>query len=152
MLETEVKKIIENKNLEFPMNVAMSCAYIMAHYKGINLKVYKTKGSSLCDFNIICSVTNDNQARAIADQIEGLLKKLNNTRMLSREGDNECDWVLLDMGDVIAHVFKESTREIYDLDFLWKEDEQIEIPSSYYFSTLDEKAISNKEDETSNYF
>jgi ribosome-associated protein len=146
----EFNKIFKNDKFEYPLNLAMGCAYIAANYKGFNLKMYDfEQTSSLCDFAILVSANNPNQAKTMIDEILYNAKR-NGSEMVSLEGLEEMNWVLLDLGDVIVHVFMESAREIYDLDTLWVKRKQVKIPDEYYYSTTDVKP--KKEDPTENYF
>ena len=137
-ISNEVKKIIEDKNFEAPMNYAMAAAWIMGNFKGINLKVLDLrKTSTIADFFIIGSASNPTQMSAMAEEISAQMR-INGVEALSKEGlKQSTDWILLDYGDFMAHVFSESARTIYDLDHLYKDAISIDIPDSYYFSTGD---------------
>ncbi len=148
-IASEVKKVIETA--EYPKNISLACAWIIAHFKGLNIKIFDvTETSSLCDYNIIASAENTTQARAMVDEIVKNLKE-QNLEVVSLEGMGDADWVLIDMGDVIIHIFQEISRDIFDLDSLWEGHEQIQIPQEYYFGEAPE---SNQKDKssTSNYF
>jgi ribosome-associated protein len=74
--------------------------------------------SSIGDFMVIASGRSDRHVGAIAEQIQRKLKE----RGLGRiriEGQEACDWVLLDTGDIIVHVFRPEVREFYNLEKLW---------------------------------
>lgn len=132
-LKTEVEKIIKDKEFEFPKNIAMAAAWIMGNFKGLNLKVLDTsKRSSLADFFIMGSASNMTQARSMADSICSELSK-HNVKIISKEGLGDADWILLDLGDVIAHIFLDNTRTNYNLDELWEDAPQVTIPTEYYF-------------------
>lgn len=149
-VQNEVQKILEDKNYEFPLNQAMASAWILAHFKGINLKVFESKGSSLCDYNIIASAQNPMQARSMVDEIQASLRA-SGAKTFSLEGMDEAEWILLDMGDVIVHVFLETSRDVFDLDMLWKDYKQIAIPQEFYFASNDQ-AKTKKDDSPENYF
>ncbi|WP_127716545.1 ribosome silencing factor [Halobacteriovorax sp. HLS] len=136
----EINKIFEDKNLEFPLNLAMSAAWILGNFKGINLKVLDvTKSSSLTDFFVLGSATNPTMAQSMADEISKQLKA-HGYEVISREGSKKGDdWILLDFGDIIVHVFLDISRNVYDLDNLWENAKEVEIPNSYYFSSDDEE-------------
>jgi len=74
--------------------------------------------SSFADTFLIVSGRSDRQVRAIADAIRESLAALGE-RPLGVEGYEEGRWVLLDFGDLVAHVFVPELREYYDLDRLW---------------------------------
>ncbi len=132
-LTSELSKINSDKRWEFPLNQAMSATYLLAHYKGENLKVFDMKGSSMCDFNVIATAQNTMQARAMADEISRQFRAAG-TEILSYEGYGSADWILIDTGDVIVHVFQENTRGAYDLDHVFGERPQVKIPDEFYFS------------------
>lgn len=75
--------------------------------------------SSITDYVVLCSGRSQGHVRGIADKIEQQLK-LRQVRPLSVEGYTEGSWVVLDYGDVIAHVFHPETRQHYDLESLLK--------------------------------
>jgi ribosome-associated protein len=81
--------------------------------------------TSLADVFIICSGSSSRQATAIAESIEVGLKE-QGIKPLSVEGRKEGQWVLLDYGHVIYHVFYEPVRQVFDLEGLWIEAERIE--------------------------
>ena len=74
--------------------------------------------SSLCDFFVVMSATSTVRVRAIVDFIEETMKK-NGFSLIHKEGYQESSWVLMDYGEVIAHVFHEETRRFYGLEKLW---------------------------------
>ena len=147
-VKKEVKKIFE-KESDSSKAAALASAWIIANYKGINIKAYDVKeSSSLCDFNLIATANNTTQAKTMADEIQYNIKQ-NGGTILSVEGLSDCEWVLIDSGDVIIHIFQDISRDVFDLDSLWHEYEQLEIPSEYYFSHPEMK---DNEESTQNYF
>ena len=78
--------------------------------------------SSSTDYFVICSANTATQVRAIADNIEEELAK-EGVAFNHKEGYREGEWVLLDFGDVIAHVFMQEAREYYALERLWGDAE-----------------------------
>ena len=66
---------------------------------------------------------------------------------VSKEGwKADSDWILLDLGDIIVHIFLESSRSVYDLDNLWSESRPVEIPQEYYFSSEEAEAALDDKD------
>lgn len=146
-VSVEVDKIVKNEELEFPKNLAMASAWILGNLKGINLKVLDvSKTSSLSDYFIIASATNHIQARSMAAEITHQLTRTG-AKVFSREGLQESDWILLDLGDVLIHIFLESSRDAYGLEQLWNEADSVKIPDSYYFSS-DEAETQGQGDST----
>jgi len=82
--------------------------------------------TSYADAFVILTGRPDRQVRAIVDAILGKLKELGETP-LGVEGMEESRWVLIDLGDVIVHVFDDETREAYALERLWSDAKPIEI-------------------------
>ena len=72
------------------------------------------------DYFVVCSAQTATQVRAIADNIEEELDK-EEIHYSHREGYREGEWILLDYGDVVAHIFKEENRQYYSLEQLWSE-------------------------------
>lgn len=80
--------------------------------------------TSYADYFVLATGTSDRQVKAIADAIEEDLKKAGH-RSLGVEGYERGHWVLIDFGDVVAHVFYEETRNLYDIEGLWAEAPRI---------------------------
>src|SRR2546430_846972 len=78
------------------------------------------KHSSYADFLVVCSGSNDRQLEAIAEGVEKSLREAGETP-IGTEGARGGRWVLLDFGDVVAHVFAEDERAYYDLEGLWSD-------------------------------
>jgi len=71
------------------------------------------------DALVVASGRNDRQVRAIAEEIERLVEIALDLKPLRVEGFTGAEWIALDYGDVIVHVFDEAAREYYDLEHLW---------------------------------
>lgn len=76
------------------------------------------KKTDVADFFLICSGTSEVHVQAIADGLQEVLKK-NNVSIVGIEGYEHAQWVLLDVGCVIVHIFYDYVRDIYDLEGLW---------------------------------
>lgn len=83
--------------------------------------------TSVADYLVIGSADSDRQASAIADHIDGILSR-SGTKPLSVEGRRSSQWVLMDFGDVIVHIFRQDIREHYALERLWADAKRITIP------------------------
>ncbi len=85
----------------------------------------------LTDIFLLASGRNERQTQAIADEIEDRLAEIG-AKAIRREGKAEGRWILLDFGDLIAHVFHEEDRMYYSLERLWKDCPAIplELPVS----------------------
>lgn len=75
--------------------------------------------TSVCDFFIVCHGTSNTHASAIADSvIEETLKSIKE-KPWHKEGLTNGDWILLDYGNVVAHIFQKETRDYYNIEKLW---------------------------------
>jgi ribosome-associated protein len=81
----------------------------------------------LTDYFLIVSARSTRHATAVAEEIQAVAKE-NKIERLSMEGVQEGNWALLDFGDVVAHVFKQATREFYDLESLWADAPRETVP------------------------
>jgi ribosome-associated protein len=149
-IQNEVKKVITDSSFEFPLNHAMASAWILANFKGDNLKIFDMrKTSALVDFSVIATAQNATQARAMADEISVNLKQ-QGASIVSFEGYETADWILLDTGDIMIHVFTGHARDVYDLDMVYAKNQQVKIPEEYYFSKP--TSASNEKQDLKGYF
>lgn len=96
--------------------------------KSIDLKVLDLQGiSSFTDYFLICSGTNTRQNQAISNEIEEQLAKLGE-KPFSTEGYDTANWILMDYGDFVIHIFQEDTRKFYDLERLWGMAQELPVP------------------------
>ena len=84
--------------------------------------------ASFTEFFVICSAQNQRQVQAIADEISERLKKELKQNPVRVEGYNAAEWVLLDYGDFVFHIFDKDAREFYDLERLWRDATKVDIP------------------------
>ena len=84
-----------------------------------DIKVIKLEDSSVADYFVIATGNSINQTRALADYIEDALYK-ENFEVISKEGLREGEWILIDVSDIIVHIFTQKQRKFYDLDDLWE--------------------------------
>lgn len=83
--------------------------------------------ASFTDFFVLASGANERQVQAIADEVLERLKKTGNPAARV-EGRKTAEWILLDYGDFIVHVFADKARKFYDLERLWRESKRVELP------------------------
>lgn len=81
----------------------------------------------ITDAFLLCSASNDRQVKAIVDEIEDKLRRVD-ARPVRREGEREGRWVLLDYLDVVVHVQHAEERVFYALERLWKDCPRIPLP------------------------
>ena len=87
--------------------------------KALDLAVIDLKGKSdIADHMVIASGTSGRQVSAMADHLKEVLKK-QGLKGLKLEGMAQSDWVLIDAGDVIVHLFRPEVRDFYGLEKLW---------------------------------
>ncbi len=75
--------------------------------------------AAFTQFFVICTVEAERQGEAIAEELERTLER-EGAPLVHREGSSDSGWVLLDFGDVVAHIFAPPEREYYSLDRLWE--------------------------------
>ena len=103
--------------------MALEIARAASDKKASDIVLMNMEGLTIAaDYFIICSANTATQVRAIADNIEEELDKAG-TKPLHKEGYREGEWVLLDYGDCVAHVFMQESREYYALERLWGDAE-----------------------------
>lgn len=81
----------------------------------------------ITDAFLIISAENERQISSIVDAVEEALQKTHGRKPLRREGRGGGDWVLLDFGDIVVHVFSAEQREYYALERLWKDCPVIDL-------------------------
>ncbi len=89
--------------------------------KGINITVIDISNISvLADYFIIAGGNNENQVKALADNVEETFAKVKISAK-HIEGYKNANWILMDFNDVIVHVFNEDDRLFYDLERIWRD-------------------------------
>ena len=86
------------------------------------------KVADFTSFFIITSGTNTRQVQAISDGIGDELRKIR-VRPSRVEGYNTAEWILMDYGDLIIHIFEQKSREFYDLERLWRDARRVAVPN-----------------------
>lgn len=91
----------------------------LADMKAVDTRVLDVRGvSDVADYMVIASGTSDRHLRAIADRVIQMAKAAGH-RPLGVEGEQQGEWVLVDLPDVMVHVMLPRTREFYQLEHLW---------------------------------
>ena len=78
------------------------------------------------DYFVICAGNSTRQTQAIADAVIEELKLIK-ARPLHTEGYNNAEWILIDYGAFVVHIFTEESRRFYDLERLWRDAEKVEV-------------------------
>ena len=111
-----------------PLKLAKNIAKILDNKKAVDLKVIKIDDLTvLADYFVIAGGTSTTQIRSLADEVEATLEKNHKTFVGHREGVKTGDWVLLDYGSIIVHIFSAQARDFYNLEQVWKDGEQIDL-------------------------
>lgn len=114
--------------LDENVQLALRCA---SDKKAVNLSALDLREiASFAEFFIIAGGLNQRQVQAISDEIEEQLKKQLNSKPVRIEGYTSAEWVLMDYGDFIVHIFEKEAREFYDLERLWRDAKKVEIPDN----------------------
>lgn len=95
--------------------------------KALDIKVIDIhEVSIMADYFIIASGTNQNQVQAMMDNVDEMLGRAG-YEMKHSEGSRTSNWILLDYGDVIIHLFDEENRLFYDLEKIWRDGKEINV-------------------------
>ena len=98
--------------------------------KATDIKVLDLTGiTSFTDYFVVCTGANSRQIQAISDEI-GLQLKDRGDFPISVEGYREAEWVLVDYGDFLVHIFSPRARDYYDLERLWRNAKSVDIPAA----------------------
>lgn len=94
--------------------------------KGEDIRMIDISGISvLADYFVITNGTSDSQVKALVDNVEEKMHKAGYAQK-QREGVTAGNWVLLDYGDVIVHIFDKDNREFYNLERIWNDGKKVE--------------------------
>ena len=114
-------------DLDPEVKLAIQCASDKKAYDLVALDLRSI--ASFTEFFIIATGANQRQVQAIADEIKEQLKEQLSSRPVRIEGYASGEWVLVDYGDFIVHVFNKEAREFYDLVRLWLDARKVELPA-----------------------
>jgi ribosome-associated protein len=100
---------------------------IVSTHKAEEVVAFDVRGVvSYADYVVVCSGQNERQVEAIADHVLEDVRALG-VRPIGIEGKQAGEWVLIDFGDVVVHVFDEPVRAFYDLDGMWGDVPRIHV-------------------------
>lgn len=121
----ESRDIAENKMVSKEKSLLI--AHLMQDKKAQDVLILDLrKVASFTDYFVICTGRSDRQVQAIAEHLERELRGLK-WRPTAVEGLTAARWVLMDFGDVVAHIFQKQVREFYDLEGLWSDAPRLEL-------------------------
>lgn len=113
--------------LDPELQLAIRCA---GEKKAVNMIALDLREiASFTEFFVIASGTNQRQVQAISDEINEQLKKQFRRRPVRIEGHSTAEWILLDYGDFVIHLFDKEARDFYDLERLWRDARRVDIPA-----------------------
>lgn len=108
--------------------LAVAIAIAALDKKAVGLEVLDVAGKvDYADFLVLMSGRSDRQVVALSQAIEESLRK-KGRRAVSVEGLPHANWVLMDFGDVVVHVFQDDARHLYDIEGLWMDARRIPVP------------------------
>lgn len=123
----EAKRTIK-KAPQTSLQLAKQAAKFALEKKAEDIAILDMRGVvNFCDFFVIASGTSTRQAQAIAEGVVDGFEALG-AKIGRKEGFREGVWVLVDVGDVVIHVFEKETREFYGLDHLWQDAKLVKVP------------------------
>ena len=118
-----MKLEIKEKNLEVKINkidISNKIISILDNAKAENLKIIDlTNKSSIADSFIIATCRSTRHADSTADELIRSLKKVG-IKCPNPEGRPKCDWIIVDAGSVLVHLFRQEIRDLYNLEKLWE--------------------------------
>jgi len=108
---------------------ALAIARAMLDKKATDVLIlHVAKLTSLADYLVLGSADSDRQIKAIADHVDSVLSQ-SGSGPFSIEGKASSQWVLIDFGDVVAHVFRQDARQHYGLERLWADAKRVAVPA-----------------------
>lgn len=118
----------EYYNMNQPKETVKYICQALLEKKGRELQVlYVEEKTSLTEYFVICSATSTTQVKALADNVEWHLKTDHGLMPHHTEGFESAQWILLDYGSVLVHVFMPEAREFYKLENLWKDSQRVAL-------------------------
>src|SRR5215813_14042487 len=119
-------KKVPFEDIDPEVQLAVRCA---SEKKATELVVLDLRQiASFAEFFVIATGANQRQVQAVSDEIEEQLKRRLGTRPVRIEGYRTAEWVLMDYGDFLVHIFNKDAREFYDLERLWRDARKVELP------------------------
>lgn len=120
------EKITPFSELDPEVQLAIKCAFEKQALDLVALDLRQI--ASFTEFFVIASGSNQRQVQAIADNITEQLKDQLNVKPVRVEGYTAAEWILVDFGDFIFHIFDRNARDFYDLDRLWRDATKVDVP------------------------
>lgn len=108
--------------------LTLKIAEILDSKKAQDLRALDTREiTTVTDFFLLASATSHTQVRALADEVDEKINQQYGRNPLHREGYSSADWILLDYGDVVVHIFHQESRSFYHLEHLWADAKTLDL-------------------------
>lgn len=85
-------------------------------------------GNSVCDYFVICQGNSPNQVSAITVSVADTVREQCGKKPYAIDGLRNCQWVAMDYGDILVHIFQPDVRAFYDIEHLWADAKTTLIP------------------------
>lgn len=98
--------------------------------KAADIKVLDLRPvTTFTDFFVIATGGNQRQAQAICDEVERAMRE-RGERSTAVEGYENAEWILMDFGDLVVHIFSPQARSYYELERLWRDAPEVAVPAA----------------------
>jgi len=129
--QTNVRSTPESAAVESLDERVLAALHAASEKKAIEPVVLDLREiASFTDYFVIVNGANERQVQAISDEVYDSLKKAGHAAARV-EGYKTAEWILLDYGDFVVHVFEQKARKFYDLERLWRESKRVELPAEF---------------------
>jgi ribosome-associated protein len=108
--------------------LCQACAAAAADKKAVDILILDLRDiSTFTDYFVICSASSEPQLKAISSSVREQVRERLRRTPLSEDGYPASQWIILDYGDVIVHLFQGAKRQFYALENLWSDAKRIEV-------------------------
>lgn len=107
--------------------IAQTIARAIDDKKGVDIKILNLQGiTEIADFFVIATGNNTAHIRSICDFLEEKMKE-KGLDPIRKQGYDEAQWIVVDYGDIVVHLFREETRSYYDLEKFWRNADPVDV-------------------------
>lgn len=118
---------LEHESILDSQNIAKLAITAAIDQKGLDVRTLDMRAvSDIADYFVIISSTSERHAKGIADKIMAKLRE-RGEKTICTDGYDKAEWILLDYGSVVVHIFYEPKRQYYSFDELWKDAIELEL-------------------------
>ena len=111
------------------LQLALTAARTAAENRGRDIMILDLRElTAVFDYFVIATGTSRRQLHAMSEEIDHALEDGLDDKRMGIEGYRESQWILLDYGSVVIHLFDEPTRQYYSLEQLWAQADQVPLP------------------------